>query len=253
MNLPARRTSLEFVLYDMLYLVYFLPTATVAAKLPPSVSPVEAGDGLTATVVWWFHVLEAKAARLPSPRVRYSQVSVYTLVRDPLSGERALYFLSSGVTSPLVHRVARWLRIPVEQISLDIRPDKDKRLDFHHYAAYGEWQGSFAVEAKQTAPRLEQLAPFANAEDAVIYLTDALVGLYGNGRALYRLEAWHPRLQPRVATVERVALPFLQKLLDLPETRVRQPDCALLAPRGHYLLHLPPRRLAWHTVSGRER
>lgn len=244
MNLPARWSSLEFILYDLLYLVYLVPTADVRSLLPSSLTPVEAGDGKGAIVVWWFHVLEGKAARVPSPRVAYSQVNVYTLVRDPLTGERAPYFMWSGVTSPLVRRVARWLRMPVEPIALKIQPDKDKRLDYHRYLAEGQWEAPFVVEARQVAQRLTELPPWQEGEEAVVYLTDMLVGLYGGPRGVYRLEAWHPRLQPRVAAVHRVELPFLEARLGFTPDRVRRPDCALLAPRGHYLLHLPPRRLS---------
>ncbi len=231
------------IFYDLLYLTYLVPAERVQAWLPGGLSPATVGDDQAVLSVWLFHVLEAKAARLPSPRVAYNQMTVHTFVHDPHGGDKALYLLKAGVTLPLVRRVGRFFGMPVEPIRLDIRPERDKRLRYHHYRAEGEWDGALRVEADEVAPRLEALPPFANAQEAVIFLTDMLVGLYSNGRRLYRLEAWHPRLQPRVARVQTVRLPILSRLGFLGEEEIAHPHAALLAPRGHYLLHLPPQRL----------
>ncbi len=244
MNLPARWTSLEMIFYDMLYITYLVPTERVSRVMPEDVTPVEINGGHVAVAVWLFHVLEAKAARVPSPRVSYHQINVYTFVHDPVTSERALFLLRAGVTSPWVARLARWLGVPVDVVQLQIVPERDKRLRYQHYRATGDWGGPLQVEADEVAPRLEEAPPpFSSPQEAVVHLTDMLVGLYAQGPKLHRVEAWHPRLQPRVAQVDVVRLPVLAQLGIVTEEEMVHPHSVFLAPRGHYLLHLPPQRV----------
>ncbi len=243
MNLPAKLTSVEMILYDVLYLSYLLPAERVRPFVPERLALATVdGDQVFVSAVF-FHVLEAKAARLPSPRISYNQVNVYTFVTAPGTGEHAVYFLRKGMTRPGATRLARWLGMPVERAQLDITPRRDRRMRYEHYAVRGYWHGNIHIEADEIAPRLEELPPFDNGQEAVIFLTDALVGFYGNGRRLWRLDAWHPRFQPRVAQVTHVEFPLLIEMGLLTDTQVAQPHNVLLAPREHFLIHLPPRRV----------
>lgn len=243
MNLPARLTSVEMILYDVLYLSYLLPVDRVRPFVPERLPPATVNGEQTFVSVVLFHVLEARAARLPSPRVTYNQINVYTFVDVPGTEEHAIYFLRKGMTRPWPTRLARWLGMPVEPMHLEITPRRDRRLRYEHYAAHGHWHGEFHVEADEVAPRLEELPPFESGQEAVIFLTDALVGLYGNGRRLWRLDAWHPRFQPRVARVTQVEFPLLVEMGLLQEEEVARPHNVLIAPREHFLIHLPPRRV----------
>lgn len=243
MNLPAKLTSVEMILYDVLYLSYLVPVARVRPLIPERL-PLATVDGEQAVVsVVLFHVLEAKAARLPSPRLSYNQVNVYTFVTAPDSGEHAVYFLRKGMTRRSAARFARWLGMPVEPVHLDIRPRRDRRLRYEHYAARGHWRGEIYIEADEVAPRVESLPPFPSGQEAVIFLTDPLVGFYGNGRRLLRLDAWHPRFQPRVARAARVEFPLLVEMGLVDADDLPHPHSVLLAPREHFLIHLPPRRV----------
>ncbi len=244
MNIPARWTSLEMVLYDMLYISYLVPAARVRPLVPSSLSLVTVAEGQAFVSLLLFQVLEAKAARLPSPRLSYHQINLYTFVRDPKTGDKALFFLRKGMTLPTAVRGARFLKMPADLISCSLEPQRDERMRYSHYAARGEWQGLFHMEADEVAPRLEEpLPPFASAQEAVIFLTDALVGLYAQGDTIYRLEAWHPRFQPRVAQVQEIHFPLLPALGLVDEVALQQPHSVFLAPRGHFLVHLPPRRV----------
>ncbi len=247
MNIPARWTSLEMILYDMLFISYLVPEERLQPLLPPGITPAWVMERQAIIGVWLFHVLEAKAARVPSPRLAYNQANVYTFVRDPITQEKAMFLLRASVTAGAVARVARWLKIPVDVIRLEITPERDKRLRYRRYQAQGEWTGTLQVEVDEVAPRLNDLPPFANAQAAAVYLTDMLIGLYAPGTDIRRMEAWHPRLQPRVAQARMVQLPILTHLGVITEDEMARPHCVLLAPRGHYLLHLPPHRVT-HTA-----
>ncbi len=243
MNLPAKWTSVEMVLYDVLYISYLLPVERVRPFVPSLLPIATVNEGYTFVSAVFFHVLEAKAARLPSPRLSYNQVNIYTFVKSPDSGEHAIYFLRKGMTAKGAVRFARWLRMPVEPIALELTPHRDKRLRYEHYALRGRWHGEIHIEADEVAPRLDALPPFADGYEAVIFLTDPLVGFYGDGSRVWRLNAWHPRFQPRVARVTKVQLPLLVDMGLLKEEEVAHPHNVLLAPREHFLIHLPPRRV----------
>ncbi len=241
MNLPARLTSVEMILYDVLYVSYLLPLERIRALVPASLSPdtVE-GNQVFLSVVMGF-VREAKAARLPSPRFTYYQMNVCTYVRHPRTGSHVTYHLWGGMTSPGAVRVARWAGLHVDHVQFSITPDRDERLRYRGYRMQGH--GSMVVVADEVAPRLESLPPFPSAQDAIIYLTDALVTLYGASGHVREMEVWHPRFQPRVAQVREIALPVLQQLGVMDPEEVERPHNVLLVPRAHWLIHLPPRRV----------
>ena len=243
MNLPARWTSVEMILRDVVYISYRVPASLVRSWVPGHLSPAVVGDDQAFITVMMFQVERARAARLPSPQTTYHQINVMTYVQEPQSGETAIYFLRKGATKPGVVRAMRWLRMPVDPIEVQISAQRDHRDHYAFYKARGSWNGEFHVHVRQVAPRLESLPPFESGQDAVIYLTDPLIGYYGGGRSTYRLESWHPRAQPRVGVVESLALPFLEGIVGK-EVAQAAPAVVLLAPRHHYLIHLPPRRSA---------
>lgn len=243
MNVPARWTSLEMILYDVLYISYLVPAARVRPRVPSELPlDVVEDDKVFLSVVMGF-VREAKAARLPSPRFTYYQLHVCTYVRHPRTGEHATYHLLGGMTAQGAARVARALGMNVMPVSLTITPDRDERLRYRGYHMRGRWDGEMAVDADEVAPKLEALPPFPSAKDAVIYLTDSLVTLFGPSGRVRAMSLWHPRFQPRVAQVSTLSLPILKHLDLLDPEEMAHPHNVLLVPREHRLVHLPPRRV----------
>lgn len=243
MNLPATLTSVEMILHNILYLSYLLPAARVRPHVP-DVLPLATvdGDNVMLSVVL-FRNADVKAARLPSPRLAYDQVDVRTYVVDPESGDHAVYFLRCGLSSAPAVRLFRLAGMPAEHIRFAVQAQRDRRLRYAHYTATGHWQGEVHVEADETAPKVDILPPFTTAQEAVLYLTDPLVGFYGPPGRVRRVNIWHPRFQPRVARVSQVRFPFLTAMQLLDAGEIGQPHSVLLVPRGHFLTHLPPKRL----------
>ncbi|NPA91451.1 MAG: hypothetical protein GXO55_08390 [Chloroflexi bacterium] len=244
MNLPARWTSVELILQDVLYISYRLPADRVRPHLPSGISLATVGEDEVFVTALITRVERARLARLPSPRWSYAQVGIMTYVQPTEGTQPAVFCLRQGVTHARWARVLRWFGVPVDEVAVQIRAERTKRNEYTTFRVQGDWQGPFHVEARQVAPRLESLPPFPSGMDAVIYLVDALEGLYAANGRVYRVDMWHPRPQPRVGEVSRVEFPMLGRVLDLSPEEIVQPTVVLMAPRNHYLLHLPPRRRA---------
>ncbi len=243
MNLPARLTSLEMILYDVLYISYLLPSDRVRPLVPSHLALDTVDDEHVFLSVVMSFVREAKAARLPSPRFTYYQVHVCTYVKHPHTGEHATYHLHGAMTVMGAVRLARFMGMRVDFADFRITPDRDERLRYRGYRMEGSWLGTVEVEADEIAPRLDSLAPFASPSEAVIYFTDALVTLFGGEGKVREMAVWHPRFQPRVARVTKIAMPVLRHLGVLDAQDVARPHNVLLVPRAHWLFHLPSRRL----------
>ncbi len=244
MNLPARWTSLELILQDILYISYRLPTNRVRPHVPPTLPLATVGADEVFVTAMVARVERARMARLPSPHWSYTLGGVFTYVRSPGEAPSAVFCLRQGITHPRWQRILRWARFPVEEAQWHIQAERARRDMFTRFHVQGEWHGEVTIHVHQVAPRLEALPPFADGTEAVVYLTDALVGYYRGGRGVYRLDMWHPRAQPRVGEAEQIHFPFLQAMFSMTPEEVARPAVVLMAPRQHYLLHLPPRKEA---------
>jgi len=231
----------EMILRVVAYLSYRLPARQMRPLVPDHLPLAAVAEDQVFVTAMLFRVERARAARLPSPQVSYYQVNLMTYVRERDNEQPAIFFLRKGVNKPRVARAMRWLHMPVDRMRLRVQAERDHHDNYAFYEARGHWNGDFHLRIHQIAPRLENLFPFNNGQSAVIHLADALVGFYGAEGRTYRLEAWHPRAQPRVGEVETISFPPLETLFG-PEVDLAHPAVVLLAPRHHYLIHLPPQR-----------
>ncbi len=245
MKLPARWTSLEMIFRDILYLSYRLPAARVHPWVMPGL-PLATVDNDVFVTAMFLRVEQAKMARIPSPRWSYTQAGIFTYVRPTPNTQPAAFCIRQALTHPRWVRLLRLAHFPVELAHITIQAERTRRDVYTAFLVQGQWHGDLYIQVRQTAPRLDALPPFSHGQDAIIYLTDALTGYYRSDHTLYRLDMWHPRAQPRVGTAETIRFPLLQDMFRLTDEELAQPAVVLMAPRNHYLLHLPPRKEKGH-------
>lgn len=234
--------SLEMRLRDMLYVSYLIPASRLSRFFPPVLKPALVdGNNVFVTLVV-FRGITSGAATIPTPRIPFDQVNIRTYVIDPITGKPSVYFVKCGISGVLITFLYRVLSgMPVEHTPFLIKPEKNKGGIYSHYGASGTWNGAFTIEAEEISPALTVLLPFPNAQEAVDYLIDPLVGFYFDRNILRRLIVYHDPLVPRVCRPGKIFFPYLSQLGIVPEDEIPLPHNILLVPFTPFLIYLPAR------------
>ena len=228
----------------VLYVSYAVPHSRVRPLLPDTVplSTIEETSAFVSVVV--LQSEDVRLARLPLFRFNYGQINVRTYVTDPRTGNQAVYFLKSGVTSASISALTRLLGLSWEKVDLNISAERDDSSLYTRYSVSGRWHGDVHVLAEETGIHPTEVAPFHDLESAVDYLVRPMIGLYGSKGSTRRFEISHSSLEPRAMRLLEFRLPLLDAMGLVREEEVLEPHSVLLVPESPFRIFLPPTRLA---------
>jgi hypothetical protein len=164
-------------------------------------------------------------------------------VKDPLTGNNAVYFFYSGVTSPLVSLLTGFSGIPWQHIELSIIHNNYNNLPLSHYSISAEWEGKIDIESGDFKSELDEMVPFISPERAIDYLTGPLIGFIGPEGKTSRFEIRHKPLQHLTGRVYDVNFPLIVRSGLLEHERLINPSNVLLVPEAQFTVILPPRRI----------
>lgn len=139
------RFSVEMGLYDILYLTYLLPVSRVRSLVPDILPLATVGGDWVFFSVVTFHSRGVQLVGLPSLRFSYDQINLRTYVTDSYTGNHGVYFFRSGITSAITSLVTRFLKLPWENITLDVKAERDEGYHYSHYIASGHWHGEIHI------------------------------------------------------------------------------------------------------------
>jgi hypothetical protein len=230
-------------LYHVLYVSYLVPESRVR-KLVPEELPLAVvdPDHVFVSVV----ILQSAGVRLsslPFPKFTYNQVNIRTYVLDPKSRQQAVFFLRSGVTSPVISLLTRSIGIPWQHISTELEISTDKGGNYQSYRAGGIWGQPFSVIAEGTPGYPTKIAPFEDANEAISYLVRPLMGFFGQKGKVRGFRIWHPEVQPHGGLIKQIHFPLLKTLTLLDESAISKPDSILLVPNAYFYIYMPPERV----------
>jgi len=242
-SLIRKITRVEMSLHHVLYISYLVPESRVR-KLVPEELPLAVldPDHVFVSVV----ILQSAGVRLsslPFPKFTYNQVNIRTYVLDPKSGQQAVFFLRSGVTSSVVSLLTRSIGIPWQHISAELEISTDKRGKYQSYRAGGIWGQPFSVEAEGTPELPTKIAPFKDENEAVSYLVRPLTGFFGKKGKVQGFTIWHPEVQPHGGLIKQIHFPLLKSLNLLEESAIGKPDSILLVSNAYFYIYMPPERV----------
>jgi hypothetical protein len=236
-------------LHHVLYISYLAPESRVR-KLVPEELPLALVDPehVFVSVV----ILQSAGVRLsslPFPKFNYNQVNVRTYVLDPHSGQQAVLFLRSGVTSSLISLLTRSIGIPWQHINTELEISTDRKGNYQSYRASGIWDQPFSIIAEGTPEHPITIAPFEDANEAISYLVRPLMGFFGSKRKTKGFRIWHPEVQPHGGLIKHIHFPLLKSLNLLDESAISKPDSILLVPNAYFYIYMPPE---WVKTKGSE-
>ncbi|MHB8109874.1 MAG: DUF2071 domain-containing protein [Syntrophorhabdaceae bacterium] len=224
---------------DVLYLTYLIPEGRLRPAIPETIGFAMPFEGRTFISLVIFHNKNVQASFFPLIRFNYDQVNVRSYVRDPVTGETAVFFLHSGITSRVISSITKLLKIPWPAMSLAINAAyRNGTTD--RYSAEGDWKGAFHIDVKDNEDRDHDYAPFRNAAGAIDFLTSPTVGFYAVSGGAIRFAVQHTSMMPSGSSVASVRFPLLEELGFLTGEELQHPHSALITPHAFFRVMLPP-------------
>jgi hypothetical protein len=160
-------------------------------------------------------------------------------VIDPVSGEHAVYFIRSGITSRFISLVTRISGIPWELIDLETEINVVESKN--SYTASGNWEGEFSFKIQESLNE-PQIPPFfENSDAAVDFLVRPLIGFIGDNRKLGRFMIDHPEVKPGHRTLTELDFPLFTNLGVV--VGLSNPHSVLFLPMADFSIYLPPKRI----------
>lgn len=238
-----RVMSVKMMLRRVLYVSYLTPASTIRPHVPDILPLAIVGEDEVFVSIVCMTCEHVKLSSLPWPSFSYNQLNVRTYVKDPLTGNNAVYFFHSGVTSPLVSLLTGFSGMPWQHIELSILHSNDNNLALSHYSISAEWDGKIDIESGDFKSELDEMAPFISPERAIDYLTGPLIGFIGPEGKTSRFEIRHKPLQHLTGRVYDINFPLIVKSGLLEHERLTNPSNVLLVPEARFTVILPPRRI----------
>lgn len=236
-------TRVEMKLRHVAYLSYLLPTPQVR-RLVPDVLPLSAVDENKVFVsIVVLQSRDVHLASFPLLRFNYNQINVRTYVKDPYTGNQAVYFLKSGVTSAPISILTRIVGPSWQEVILNIEVKETDSGRYDRYMAFGQWSGDFHLVAEETELDLGEITPFDSVESATNHLIRPLIGFYGPQGRIGRFEISHPPIEPRALQLLDFHWPVLDAMGLVSEEKVKEPHNVLLVPESRFSIFLPARRV----------
>ncbi|MCU0580849.1 MAG: DUF2071 domain-containing protein [Syntrophales bacterium] len=238
LGLTHHLMRIDMILNHVLYLTYEIPATDLRPFVPRSLSLATAGKNRAFVSIVVLQCRNVHASWLPFPRFNYTQMNLRTYVKDPATGEQAVYFLRSAVTSTLVSIMTRTIGIPWEQGVLDLKVFPRTGENTLSYDLTGNWQGDIRVHAEALAPLPDAMAPFVTTAQAIRFLLLPMTGFFGKDR-VKGFHITHPALQPQALKLREIKIPFFSNMPLLKETDWNDPHSVLYVPEATFRIFLP--------------
>jgi len=217
--------TIKMDLHNLLYLSYLVP----ADRLRPLVPSWLTLDSLENKVFLSIVAMQCRRVHLSHlqwPNFGYDQLNLRTYVIDPITGNPAVYFFQSGVSSKIIPAATCILGIPWAHISFNLLTERSADgTDF--YRAIGNWNGEIEILMKSSLIK--------NTQDNIIrHITEPMAGFIGGGKKLKRIVIEHKVLDVRFLSLSQIKfnLPVDTGLLAAAE--LDKPDSILIVPQARF-------------------
>ena len=143
---------------------------------------------------------------------------------DPLTGNRGVFFIKSGIASRSVSFLTRFIQVPWEKIQFKVRAKRNARNHYAYYSASGNWNGDMHIEARENTLSTGNFYSFEDPEKAIYYLTGPSIGFFSVSGTILRFEVDHSEIKPHSGVLLRATIPFLTLSGLLREEEIESPQ-----------------------------
>ena len=238
-----RMCCIKMLLNNVVYVSYMVPAERIFHLVPDKL-PLAMVDGDKAFIsIVLLRCRDVHLASLPFPRFDYYQLNVRTYVIDPHTGNQAVYFLKSGVTSFPVSIATRIFGLSWQYIKLIVNVENgDNRVPLS-YDITGEWEGEIEIHTQRNMSGDVDMSPFISMESAVNYLVRPLIGFYRWGNGVGRFRIRHPEVYPEIMKLGFFQFPVLDELNVLKADELLEPHSVLHIAEARFTIYLPPEKV----------
>jgi hypothetical protein len=237
-SLWSRLLSFKMILRDVIYVTYALHARTLQPLVPNVLQLSTVGGDITFISLVVLRSNRVRLGSFPVFNFNYNQLNIRTYVVDPISGQPAVYFIKSGVTSRFISLATNAIGIPWKDIDLII--EFNSAEEFRNVKISGKWEGYFSFKAQAEANPLTLPLLFQDRKSAVDFLIRPLIGFSGDSRRLVRFTIQHPEVQPESWTLKELNCPLFTNLV---EVDLNNPHSVFFLPTADFSIYLPPKRI----------
>jgi uncharacterized protein YqjF (DUF2071 family) len=228
----------KITLRDVIYVTYALPAKILRPLVPDALQLETVSNNIAFISLVALKSTRTRLVSLPFFRFNYNQFNIRTYVVDPISGNPAVYFIRSGVTSRLISLATNSMGIPWEHIEFTIALSGSKENMSANIA--GEWEGSFSLKVRSAADSLKAPSFFQDRKSAIDFLIRPLIGFSGGRRRLVRFNIRHPEVQVESWVLKELDCPQITRLAAFERN---QPHSVFFLPEADFSIYLPPKRI----------
>jgi len=221
--------TIKMDLHSVLYVSYLVPADRLRPRVPLELT-LAAAKGRVFLSIVAMQCRNVHLSGLTWPSFGYDQLNLRTYVFDPKTGNPAVYFFKSGVSSAVIPVATRILGIPWERISFDLVKERSENGE-DLFNAVGSWKGEIEIRMKPSASK--------GPERAVIEsITGPMVGFLDSGGRLKRIAIEHKVLDVRALSLLRIRFPLPVEAGLLTASELENPDSVLIVPESQFSIHL---------------
>jgi hypothetical protein len=235
-----RVTRIEMLLRDVLYISYCLPVSVLRPLVPACLPLRLVGEDKGFLSIVIINCQNVHLGAMPFPRFNYNQLNLRTYVLNPESGRPAVYFLKSGVTSPVISALTRGIGIPWQRIKFETQSSVDSGNHLLEIKAVGTWQKDFKIIAGRDFVPLPNISPFDNITSAVDFLIRPLEGYFYNGTRLGHIMIQHPEITPQFGALKMLDFPLLNEAVNTRDIVPEKPQSVFFVDKAHFFIYMPP-------------
>jgi hypothetical protein len=238
-NSRSQLLAVRMTLRNVFYVSYALPSKNLQPLVPNVLKLATVADNMAFISLVALRSTKVRFSCFPVVRFNYNQFNVRTYVIDPLSGQPAVYFIKSGVTSRFISMATNTIGIPWQYIGFTIDMAGSKKNQ--SATIYGDWRGRFILKI-QSEPNFSGVPSlFQDRKSSVDFLIRPLIGFAGDGRRLVRFTIRHPEVQPESWRLTELDCSLLKELVDI--DNIIKPHSVFYLPEADFSIFLPPKRI----------
>ena len=227
-----------------MYLSYLVPASRLRSFVPEILPLSTFFDDMAFISVVVFRSKNLRFANIPIIAVSYNQINVRTYVKDPISGNDGVFFISSGITSGFTAFFTSLLKIPWHHISLSISAGKHIQGSHEKYKVSGSWNGDIYIEAYRVSPVEDDIHYTENYERATRFLTGPEIGFFAQKGNVLRFRVKHTAIIPHEGEATKISFPLITSSGLIKKEELERPYNIILSPKAYFQIFMPP-----HMVS----
>lgn len=238
-NIWTRLLCVRMTLSNVIYISYAVPTRILQSSVPSVLSLNTVSDDIAFMSLVVLRSTQVRLSFFPMLKFGYNQCNIRTYVIDPITGQPAVYFISSGVTSRVISLATGTIGIPWEFIELttDLGVSKGIRSS----SISGAWEGQFFIEVQADTDISDVPLFFQDRMAAVNFLIRPLIGFAGDEQRLMRFTIQHPEVQPESWSLMELDCPLFKRLVPIDD--FKNPHSVFYLPTADFSISLPPTRI----------